>query len=114
MNGRGALHGGLLTRTLLQHYCQLNPIPVHWLRKPETGGSIVVGLASGLWSLLSRQGVPTETEVTSVSEFSSQSLLLLLVLVNHCSADGSWVNPFRQALLSFTDSQGSFVDIYYK
>lgn len=46
MTGRGALHAGLLTRTLLQHYCQQNPVPVSWLRKPEQSGSIVVGLAS--------------------------------------------------------------------
>lgn len=46
MHGPGALHAGLLTRTLLQHYCQQQPVPVRWLRKPEQGGSIVLGLAS--------------------------------------------------------------------
>lgn len=46
MLGPGALHAGLLTRTLLQHYCQQQPVPFRWLRKPEQGGSIVVGLAS--------------------------------------------------------------------
>ena len=48
MHGPGALHAGLLTRTLLQHYCQQQPVPVSWLRKPEQGGSIVLGLASKL------------------------------------------------------------------
>ena len=46
MNGRGALHAGLLTRTLLQHYCLQQPVPVDWLRKRDTGGSIIIGLAS--------------------------------------------------------------------
>ena len=46
MHGPGALHAGLLTRTLLQHYCQQQSVPVRWLRKPEQGGSIVLGLAS--------------------------------------------------------------------
>ena len=46
MLGPGALHAGLLTRTLLQHYCQLQKVPISWLRKPEQGGSVVVGLAS--------------------------------------------------------------------
>jgi len=46
MLGPGALHAGLLTRTLLQHYCQQQKVPVSWLRKPEEAGSVVVGLAS--------------------------------------------------------------------
>lgn len=46
MHGPGALHAGLLTRTLLQHYCQQQPVPIRWLKKPEQGGSIVLGLAS--------------------------------------------------------------------
>merc|ERR1712071_619890 len=103
MLGPGALHAGLLTRTLLQHYCQQQKVPVTWLRKPEQSGSVVVGLATGLWGLISGSRASTETE--PISDFQSQSLLLLLVLVNHCSTDKVWSNPYRQALLSFTDSQ---------
>nr|CAH0110481.1 unnamed protein product [Daphnia galeata] len=104
MHGPGALHAGLLTRTLLQHYCLQQSVPVRWLRKPEQGGSIVLGLATGLWSLLSRNSSATES-VDDLSDFASQSLLLLLVLTNHCSTEKNWSNPYRQALLSFTDSQ---------
>lgn len=104
MHGPGALHAGLLTRTLLQHYCQHQPVPVWWLRKPEQGGSIVLGLATGLWSLLSRSSSSAEP-VDALSDFAYQSLLLLLVLTNHCSMEKNWSNPYRQALLSFTDSQ---------
>ena len=105
MQGSGALHAGLLTRTLLQHYCQTVPVPIRWFRKPEQGGSIVLGLASGLWGLISRSGSSNGQEVLDgASDFSAQSLLLLLVLTNHCSG-GPWNNPYRQALLSFTDSQ---------
>ena len=50
MQGPGALHAGLLTRTLLQNFC-LTPesaVPVRWLRKPDSGGSLVLGLASNI------------------------------------------------------------------
>ena len=46
MHGPGALHAGLLIRTLLQHYCQQQQVPLNWLRKPEQSGSLVLGLAS--------------------------------------------------------------------
>jgi len=110
MNGRGALHAGLLTRTLLQHYCLQQPVPVDWLRKRDTGGSIIIGLASGLWNMLSRSSAPAGEATAGAggsSEFAAQSLLLLLVLTNHCTVDSAsgWSNPYRQSLLSFTDSQ---------
>lgn len=60
---------------------------------------------AGLWSLISRNSSTAES-VDAVSDFASQSLLLLLVLTNHCSTEKNWSNPYRQALLSFTDSQG--------
>lgn len=59
MHGPGALHAGLLIRTLLQHYCQQQPVPLNWLRKPEQSGSLVLGLASkiSLINLHSEQGL---------------------------------------------------------
>ena len=39
----------------------------------------------------------------------NQSLLFLLVLTNHCTTEFSLNNPYRQALCSFTNSQGQFV-----
>ena len=40
---------------------------------------------------------------------ANQSLLFLLVLTNHCTTEFSLNNPYRQALCSFTNSQGQFV-----
>lgn len=75
----------------------------------------------GLWGLITRSGSTPNISGSSIanggevttdgpSDFSAQALLLLLVLANHCSGSiekTSWSNPYRQALLSFTDSQGS-------
>ena len=46
-----------------------------------------------------------------VGEFSetllaNQSLLFLLVVANHCTSDRGLKNPYRDALFSFTNSQG--------
>ena len=38
---------------------------------------------------------------------ANQSLLLVLVLANHCTSDSDLHNPYRQALFSFTNSQGN-------
>ena len=42
---------------------------------------------------------------------ANQSLLFLLVLANHCTSDRGLKNPYREALFSFTNSQGE--DIGY-
>lgn len=61
--------------------------------------------------MLSRSSAPAGEATAGAggsSEFAAQSLLLLLVLTNHCTVDSAsgWSNPYRQSLLSFTDSQG--------
>lgn len=40
---------------------------------------------------------------------ASQSLLLILVLANHCTNDKNLPNPFRQALFSCTNSVGKYI-----
>jgi hypothetical protein len=42
----------------------------------------------------------------SVSPLANQALLLVLVLTNHCTGDKNLHNPYRQALFSFSNSQG--------
>jgi hypothetical protein len=43
----------------------------------------------------------------SESPLANQSLLLLLVLSNHCTSDKNLHNPYRQALFSCSNSQGT-------
>lgn len=43
----------------------------------------------------------------SESPLSNQALLLVLVLANHCTSDKNLHNPYRQALFSCSNSQGS-------
>ena len=53
----------------------------------------------------SKQKKVEETDVTETL-LANQSLLLL-VLTNHCTLGrGGTANPYREALLSFTDSNG--------
>jgi hypothetical protein len=40
------------------------------------------------------------------SSLANQALLLVLVLANHCTSDKNLHNPYRQALFSFSNSQG--------
>ena len=51
---------------------------------------------------------PQESEQPQASEtlLADQSLLLILVLVNHCTREDSLYNPYREALLSFSSSHG--------
>ncbi|XP_031560113.1 dymeclin-like isoform X2 [Actinia tenebrosa] len=56
-----------------------------------------------LWSWF---GSPSSTEEDqSDSLLANQSLLLLLILVNHCTQDKRLLNPYRHSLFTFTDSK---------
>ena len=54
---------------------------------------------------------PQESDQAQVSEtlLSDQSLLLILVLVNHCTREDALYNPYREALLSFSSSHGAYM-----
>jgi hypothetical protein len=43
----------------------------------------------------------------SESPLANQALLLVLVLSNHCTSEKNLHNPYRQALFSCTNSQGT-------
>jgi hypothetical protein len=57
--------------------------------------------------LANRGSERDEEEEVSDKLLANQSLLLILVLANHCTGPTLQSNPYRQALFSFTDSQGT-------
>ena len=46
-------------------------------------------------------------EPPSDTLLANHSLLLILVLVNHCTKEELLYNPYREAIFSFTDSSGN-------
>lgn len=70
---------------------------------------LLFSFAAGLWSVMTLgmggKGQKSEEDV-SFTLLANQSLLLILVLANHCTNDKGLHNPYRQALFSFTNSQG--------
>lgn len=69
---------------------------------------IRMGIGSGLKNVqIAHNGAAEDEEKKRDTEtpLASQSLLLLLVLTNHCTA---MQNPYRNALFSFIDMQGAY------
>jgi hypothetical protein len=67
-------------------------------------------LLAGLWTALTL-GMANKTEPQEEiidTLIANQSLLLILILTNHCTSDQGLPNPYRQALNSFTNSQGRY------
>lgn len=81
------------TRTLLQCFIEQPKPPA------SPGGSLLIGFASELWSLLTLNSGSQESES---SPLANQSLLLLLILINHCTTSK---NVFRDALSSHDENQ---------
>lgn len=119
MQGRYSIHAPLLVKTLLHHFVSQEKAPPG-LYRSSGGGSVVIGLATELWKILtfgmargttSASPLPPDSvpvmkpgEV-SESPLANQSLLLVLVLSNHCTSDKNLHNPYRQALFSCSNSQ---------
>ena len=66
---------------------------------------------AGIWNVLtlglSNSSTEEESKKSSPkSPIASQSILLLLVLSNHCTAERSLHNPYREALLHAQNFQG--------
>lgn len=71
-----------------------------------------MGMGSNSKNVQVANGGTTEDEERkrdTETPLASQSLLLLLVLTNHCTAAH---NPYRDALYGFTDSQGKFQHLF--
>ncbi|EGI58277.1 Dymeclin [Acromyrmex echinatior] len=123
-------HAPTMVCTLLHNFIQQEHAPPGLLTQ-QSGGSIVFSIAAGLWNVI-RMGIGSSSKNIQVTHngtaedeekkrdtetpLASQSLLLLLVLTNHCTATQ---NPYRNALFSFIDmqedhtiSQGKAVDTF--
>ncbi|XP_070524074.1 dymeclin isoform X2 [Cardiocondyla obscurior] len=122
-------HAPAMVCTLLHNFIQQEHAPPGLLTQ-QSGGSIVFSIAAGLWNVI-RMGIGSSSKNVQVAHngiaedeerkrdtetpLASQSLLLLLVLSNHCTAIQ---NPYRNALFSFIDmqdhtiSQGQVTDTF--
>lgn len=89
-----SIHALLLMKVLLSHFAKQEVPPVD-----HQSGSIIIGLASGLWNVLSL-GYGKSEEVEADAVLSRLSLLLILVLTNHCTSDS---NAYREAVFSCND-----------
>lgn len=95
MQKRCSIHALVLTKTLLKNFIAQQPMP-------QESGSIIIGLASGLWKVLTLGygSAQSEEEADSMSLLAKQSLLLLNILTNHHT---SGKNPYREAIVSCQD-----------
>ena len=67
-------------------------------------------VAASLWTVMTLgmskpQDAPTDAPASDTL-IASLSLLLILVLVNHCTNDEHLYNPYRDAVVSFTNASG--------
>jgi len=103
MTGSASVMAVPLTCTLLTRYMEREQAPVR-----DEGGSLVLGLASGMWNLLTlgygAPATPEEQEGGGTTPLSDTSLCLLLLLVNHCTDSTTLENPYCQALAGFSNS----------
>nr|XP_058970564.1 dymeclin-like [Pocillopora verrucosa] len=93
MKGKCNSSANDLVRVLLKNFIKSEKTPAELTR--VTNG----GWFSGVWSWFGSQG----TSEGDSSLMANQSLLLLLVLVNHCTQDKKKINPYRHALFYFTN-----------
>ncbi|XP_011153739.1 dymeclin isoform X2 [Harpegnathos saltator] len=112
-------HAPAVVCTLLHNFIQQEHAPPGLLTQ-QPGGGIVFSIAAGLWNVIrmgmgsglknvqiAHNGATEDEEKKRDTEtpLASQSLLLLLVLTNHCTAIQ---NPYRSALFSFIDMQEDY------
>lgn len=119
MHSHSSEHAPAMVCTLLHNFVQQEHAPPGLLTQ-QPGGSIVFSIAAGLWNVITMgmgsslknvqvtsNGISEEEERKRDTEtpLASQSLLLLLVLTNHCTATE---NPYRNALFTFIDMQEGY------
>ncbi|KAK6054217.1 hypothetical protein COOONC_08278 [Cooperia oncophora] len=104
ISGACSKQAAVLTKTLLRNYLIHNS-EYHPLKKAD-GGSIVLGIASSVWSIL-QAATGAEDETNEVPEYpvtlGNLSILLLLNLACHHPSKGC--NPFKETLSLFQNSQ---------
>ncbi|XP_011309112.1 dymeclin [Fopius arisanus] len=116
MTHEASIHAPVVVCTLLHNFAQQEHAPPGLLTR-DAGGSFVFNIAAGLWNVItmgmgstlkniqvSSNGATEDEDKKRDTEtpLASQSLLLLLVLTNHCTTTH---NPYRDALFSFNNIQ---------
>lgn len=104
MQGSASVMAVPLTSTLLIRFMEQQPAPPR-----NEGGSLVLGLASGMWNLLTlgyggNGGSGNEDGEGGNAPLADISLTLLLLLVNHCTDASALENPYSDALANFSNS----------
>ncbi|XP_022911837.2 dymeclin [Onthophagus taurus] len=105
MKGRHAIHAPLFIKSLIVNFIEQLKAPPGF--STNQGNSLVLGLA-GLWSILTLSRRDGDTRDSNgkldilEAPLATQSLLLMLILTNHCSTQN---NPYRQCLFSCLNSQ---------
>jgi len=95
-----------LTCCLLQRYIdQASPPPAQ-----DSSGSIVLGLASSMWSIITLGYGNSEGGEETEKTLADISLSLVLLLTNHCTDTTAFKNPFREALFSFGNASDKVLD----
>jgi hypothetical protein len=131
MIGKSSMHSSSLMKKLLSHFAQQEKAPPNFMGRGDSGGSIVLGLAckflfnllvssiietlikilAGIWNMLtfglaSPTPDPAAKDAELQSPLANQSLILILVLVSHCTCEKDMNNPYREALFTFSNSNG--------
>ncbi|XP_062828635.1 dymeclin isoform X2 [Anolis carolinensis] len=119
MHGPCLPYTSRLVKTLLYNFIrqERSPPPGTHVFQPEPdpdGGGLLYGIASGvatgLWTVFTLGGVGSKrtSQQEESSSLANQSLLLLLALANLTDAPDT-PNPYRQAIMSFKNTQDSTV-----
>nr|XP_060617225.1 dymeclin isoform X2 [Anolis sagrei ordinatus] len=119
MHGPCLPYTSRLVKTLLYNFIrqERSPPPGAHVFQPEPdpdGGGLLYGIASGvatgLWTVFTLGGVGSKraAQQEESSPLANQSLLLLLALANLTDAPDT-PNPYRQAIMSFKNTQDSTV-----
>lgn len=90
----------VLMRNLLNNFLDQAPAP------RDDGGSLIVGLASGLMNVLSLGYTRTEEDPDQTAVLAKLSIWLILVLTNHFTCEN---NPYRDAIVTCLDSRAEKV-----
>lgn len=84
----------LLCKALLTNFIEQIECPKY------EGGSLIIGLASGVWNVLSLGYGKNDNEIAKDCLLSRLSVMLILVLTNHCT---SGHNAYRDAVFNCSD-----------
>ncbi|XP_013418845.1 dymeclin [Lingula anatina] len=110
MHGKCSIHACMLMKSLLHNFVAQEKCPASLIKNHSGGLSgLTSAMASGLWTVMTlglATGQKTQENEVDRNLLAQQSILLTLVLVNHCTNDREVNNPYRQALCSFMDSHG--------